>query len=122
MIRWLVLAAGAVILATSTPVSAAVILAWDAVTTDINGQPLDPGLEVLEYHVYQCVSGLGSCTLNTAIRIGVVPVPATQLDITGKTIPSAYFVTAANKVGESAESNVVKVVPPSVPRNHRLLQ
>ena len=117
VIGWWVLFMGCLLTA---PASAAPILAWDPVTTDATGLPLDPGMEVLEYRVYQCVTNLGSCTLATAVRVAVIPAPATQLDIGGKTIPSAYFVTATNKAGDSAVSKTIKVVPPDVPKNPRL--
>ena len=111
---------GLLCLLVAAPVSAAPILAWDAVTTGTDGLPLASGLEVTEYHVYQCVSNLGSCALATATRVAVIPAPTTSLDLVGKTVPSAYLVTAANKAGESAGSAVLKVVPPDVPKNPRL--
>ena len=111
---------GLVALLAAAPVSAAPILAWGAVTTGSDGLPLDAGLEVTEYRVYQCLTGLGSCTLATATRVAVIPAPATALDLVGKTIPSAYVVTAVNKAGESSGSAALKVMPPDAPKNQRL--
>lgn len=108
------------LLLAALPAMAAPILAWDAVTTGSDGLPLDAGLGVTEYHVYQCVTNIGNCTLATAIRVAVIPAPATSLDLVGKTVPSAYLVTAVNVVGESAGSASIKVVPPDVPKNQRL--
>jgi hypothetical protein len=111
---------GLLCLLVAAPVSAAPILAWGAVTTGSDGLPLDAGLEVTEYRVYQCLTGLGSCTLATATRVAVIPAPATSIDLVGKTIPSAYLVTAVNKAGESAGSGALKVMPPDAPKNQRL--
>ena len=113
----------AAILLCASPAFAAPLLAWDAVTTGSDGLPLDPGLQVLEYYVYQCTTGIGSCTKAGATRVSVVVAPATptvQFDLVGQPVPAAYLVTAVNIVQESGVSIPLKVVPPDIPKNVKL--
>ena len=103
------------------PVSAAPILAWDAVTTDEAGQPLGAGLGVTTYRVYRCgPSATGPCAAPDRALIGTVLAPATSLDLVGQPMPQAYVVTAVNKAAESVDSVKLKLVPPDAPRNPRL--
>ena len=106
----------------TSPVHAAPILAWDAVTTGEDGLPLGSGLEVTAYKVYRCgPSAIGPCAAPDRGLIGTVTPPATSLDLAGQPLPQAYVVTATNKAAESVDSVKFKVVPPDAPKNPRLL-
>ena len=110
-----------VFLLLATPVWAAPILAWDAVTTDTTGAPLGPGLEVSAYKVYKCGTALsGPCAAPDRVVVGTVAAPATQLDLVGQAFPQVYVVTAVNKAGESLDSVKFKVTPADAPKNPRL--
>lgn len=105
----------------ASPVFAAPFLAWDAVTTDADGNLLGAGLEVTEYRIYRCGTSLGGpCIAPDRLLAGTATAPATQFDLAGQPIPQVYVVTAVNKVGESIDSLKFKVVPPAVPKNLRL--
>ena len=113
---------GLLLLLLLAPVAAeaAPTLLWDAVTTDVDGLPLGPGLEVTSYRVYACGPGIGQCSKATGTVAGTVAAPATQLDLAGLPVPQVYFITAVNKAGESVESATLKVTPSSAPKNVRL--
>ena len=99
---------------------AAPLLVWDAVTTDVDGLPLGPGLEVTVYRVYGCGPGIGQCSKSTGTIAGTVVAPAVQFDLAGLPVPQVYFITAVNKAGESVESATLKVTPLSAPKNAQL--
>lgn len=95
-------------------------LTWDPVTTGTDGQPLGLGLEVKGYNVYQCGPGIGTCSLATGTKIGSTVAPVVEFDISSQPTPTTYFVTAYNSVGESTESNRLKVTKPKEPGNLKL--
>ena len=100
---------------------AAPFLAWDAVTTDPQGLPLGPGLEVTSYKVYKCgTSVAGTCGAPDRLLIATVTAPTTQFDLSSQAFPQVYVVTAVNKVGESLDSIKFKVTPGDMPKNPRL--
>lgn len=92
----------------------ALTLSWAAVTTGVDGNPLDATDPVLQYNVYRCPSA-AACTIANAAEQVIVVAPAVSLDITAKPRPSSYIVTAVNIAGESAPSVSIKVVPPAAP-------
>lgn len=92
----------------------AVSLKWDAVTLDIEGNPLTLGNEVTEYRIYRCQSN--SCSLTNGALVGSVPAPTVRFNIDSQPKPSTYFVTAINVSGESLESNTARVTPADRPK------
>lgn len=113
-----VLGALVLLFVSALPATAAPILAWDAVTTDVSGAPLGPGLEVSSYNVYRCGTGMGgACAAPDRLLVGIIAAPAVQIDLAGQAFPQVYVVTAVNKAGESADSVKYKVTPPDAPKN-----
>jgi hypothetical protein len=96
---------------------------WDQVTTDLDGVPLTSNLVVSSYKLWACNSPSASCLKSEASAIGTVTAPFPALpgkicaSITGRAVPSSYFATAVNIIGESGESVTLKVTPPNVPKN-----
>ena len=117
--RRILLALLVLLLAVPVAAAAAPFLAWDAVTTGIDGLPLGAGLEVTAYKVYRCAPG-PACTKLNGTLVGTVVAPLVQFDLAGTPTPSVYVVTAVNKVAESIDSLPFKVVPPDLPKNLRL--
>jgi hypothetical protein len=96
-------------------------LAWDPVTTGVDGVTLGVGQEVTSYRVYKCgTSASGPCAAPDRVLIGTVQAPTAQFDLAGQPVPQAFAVTAVNIVGESEDSLKYKVTPPDVPKNLRL--
>src|SRR5262249_22680940 len=93
----------------------ALSLKWDAVTIDVDGQPLSPGNQVTSYKIYRCPSN--SCTLSTATFVSSVTAPIVTFNIDSQPKPSTYFVTAVNISAESKEGNTVRVTPADRPVN-----
>ena len=113
-----VLGALLLLFVSALPATAAPILAWDAVPTDVSGAPLGPGLEVSSYNVYRCGTGMGgACAAPDRLLVGIIAAPAVQIDLAGQAFPQVYVVTAVNKAGESADSVKYKVTPPDAPKN-----
>lgn len=94
-----------------------VILAWDAVTLDVEGNPLSAEMAITEYRVYRCGTSV-TCTKDIGILVGTST--STEFEITTQPLPSSYSVTAVNKAGESSSSLPLKVVPADKPKNPRL--
>lgn len=109
-----------VVLLLAVPALAAPTLEWDPVTQGTDGTLLSPGNAVTAYKVYRCGTSTALCTKSTGILAGTVTAPTVTLDLAGQPIPQAYVVTAVNPSGESLESTGVRVIPPDVPKNHRL--
>lgn len=103
-----------------TSIQAAPFLAWDPVTTGNDGILLGPGLEVTEYKVYQCTTGLGSCTSLVGTLMGTIIAPLTQFDLATTLVPAAYVITAVNAVGESDDSIPFKVKKPDLVKNKKI--
>ena len=102
-------------------VEAAPFLAWDAVTTGTDGEPLGAGQEVTSYRVYTCGrSASGPCAAPDRVLIGTVQSPTVEFNLAGQSVPQGFAVTAVNVVGESADSLKYKVTPPDIPKNLRL--
>ena len=100
---------------------AAPFLAWDPVTTGVDGEPLGAGQEVTSYRVYRCgPSASGPCVAPDRVLIGTVQAPTVEFNLAGHPVPQAFAVTAVNVVGESADSLKYKVTPPDFPKNLRL--
>ena len=101
--------------------NAAPFLAWDPVTTGMDGEPLGAGQEVTSYRIYKCgPSASGSCAAPDRVLIGTIQAPAVEFDLAGQSVPQAFAVTAVNVVGESPDSLKYKVTPPDVPKNLHL--
>jgi len=101
-----------------TSAFSAPLLVWDAVSTDVDGNPLGAGLEVTVYKVYRCGTSLsGVCFPKTLV--GEAVAPAVQIDLVGEIFPQVYVVTAVNKIGESTDSVKIKATPAQAPKNSR---
>ena len=105
----------------ATSVFAAPLLAWDPVTTGVDGSPLGADQVVISYQIYKCgPSASGSCAAPDRVLVGSVEAPTVEFDLAGQPVPQSYAVTAVNIVGESLDSLKYKVTPPDMPKNLRL--
>ncbi len=116
--KFVILLLSLFLFAASAP--AAPFLAWDPMTTGNDGLILGPGLEVTEYRIYQCTTGLGNCTKLVGMLVNTVLAPLTQHDLAATSVPAAYVVSAVNVIGESDGSIAFKVKRPDIVKNKRI--
>jgi hypothetical protein len=99
-------------------------LAWDAVTTDSNGNP--PTSPLVSYKVYVSTSPIKATWPTTIAPYATIPAGTTTKTVTQSTLGKYYaVVSATNAIGESGPSNEVTfdVVskPPGTPQSLRLV-